>query len=316
MGKNRQVGRRLGRYVASVAPWTREILRLVAALNGRRREQLPLSAMAALVYRSPFDLHRRFSDVMGETPKTYVSRVRLARAAADLLSTDRLVSVVAFDHGFASHEVFTRAFTRRFGLGPSAYRARGLHVDDDRIPIIHAFVVESAAPCVGLYRMATDRRSATVSVDIAIKDLPAVHALVMRRQVSREEIAATLGECLPTVFGYAQQHGLAFAGPPFARYPDVGLGSLVVEGGMPVAALPEDDPGDGIESLTIPAGRAAVAVHRGPYEGLEQAHRAVEAWIRAENLTAAGAPWESYLTDPGDHPDPATWETEIVHPVH
>ena len=243
MGKKRQVGRRPGRYVASVAPWTREILRLVATLNGRRHEQLPLSAMAALVYRSPFDLHRRFRDVMGETPKSYVSRVRLARAAADLLSTDRLVSAVAFDHGFASHEVFTRAFTRHFGVGPRAYRARGLHVDDDRIPIVHASVVESAAPCVGLYRMATTGRSTAMSVDIVVKDLPAVHALVMRRRVSREEIAATLGECLPAVFGYAQQHGLALAGPPFARYPEVGMGSLVLEGGMPRRRPPGRGPG-------------------------------------------------------------------------
>jgi AraC family transcriptional regulator len=298
-----------------VAPWTREILRLVATLNGRRHEPLPLSAMAALVYRSPFDLHRRFREVMGETPKTYVSRVRLARAAADLLSTDRLVSAVAFDHGFASHEVFTRAFARHFGLNPRAYRARGLHVDDDRSPTVHASAVESAAPCVGLYRMATTGRSTTMSVDIVVKDLPAIHALVMRRRVSREEIAATLGECLPTVFGYAQQHGLALAGPPFARYPEVGMGSLVVEGGMPVTALPDEEPGDGIESLTIPAGRAAVAVHRGPYEGLEQSHRAVEAWMRDADLWPAGPPWETYLTDPGDHPDPGTWETEIVHPV-
>ncbi len=132
-----------------MAPWTREILRLVATLNGRRHEQLPLSVMAALVHRSPFDLHRRFRGVIGETPRSYVSRVRLARAAADLLSTDRLVSVVAFDHGFASHEVFTRAFTRSFGVSPRAYRARGLHVDDDRIAAIHAAAVDSGSPLRG-----------------------------------------------------------------------------------------------------------------------------------------------------------------------
>ena len=48
---------------------------------------------------------------------------------------------------------------------------------------------------------------------------------------------------------------------------------------------------------------------------LDQTHQAIEAWIRAENLSVAGPPWETYLTDPGDHPDPETWETEIVHPV-
>jgi AraC family transcriptional regulator len=315
MGKNRQVGRRRGRYVALVAPWTHEILRLVATLNGRRNEQVPLSAMATLAHRSPFDLHRRFRGVLGETPKVYASRVRLARAAADLLSTDRLVSLVAFDHGFASHEVFTRSFTRRFGLSPRAYRDRGLHVGGLGTAAVHAAAVESTAPCVGLYRLATTGRSTAMSLTIVVKDLPAVHALVMRRRVSPDEIAPTLAECLPTVFAYAQQHGLAMTGPPFARYPDVGMGSLVIEGGVSIAGPPEKDPGNGIEVLTIPAGRAAVAVHRGPYDRLTETHQAIETWMRAENLSAAGPPWETYLTDPGDRPDPETWETEVVHPV-
>ncbi|TFV85656.1 helix-turn-helix domain-containing protein [Blastococcus sp. CT_GayMR16] len=298
-----------------MAASTREILRLVAHVNGRRQEHLPLSVMAALVHRSPFDLHRRFRGLIGETPKSYTSRVRLARAAADLLSTDRLISLVAFDHGFASHEVFSRAFTRHFGRSPRAYRARGLHVDDDRIAGVHAAVVESAAPCLGLYRLATTGRSTDVPVEIAVKDLPAAHALVMRRRVSRDAIAEMLGESLPTVFAYAQRQGLAMTGPPFARYPELGMGSALVEAGVTIAAPPADDPGDGIQVLLIPGGRAAVALHRGPYERLAETHQAVEAFIHAEGLSAAGPPWETYLTDPGERPDPETWETEIVHPV-
>jgi len=298
-----------------VAPWTHEILRLVATLNGRRQEHVRLSGMAALAHRSPFHLHRRFRGVLGETPMAYASRVRLARAAADLLSTNRLISLVAFDHGFTSHEVFTRSFTRRFGLSPRAYRDRGLHVRGLETSTVHAAAVGSTAPCVGLYRLSATGRSTAMSVEITVKDLPAMHALVMRRRISPDEIAPTLAECLPAVFGYAQQHGLAMTGPPFARYPDVGMGSLVVEGGVSIAAPLEKDPGNGIEALTIPAGRAAVAIHRGPYDRLAETHQAIETFMRAESLSAAGPPWETYLTDPGERPDPATWETEVVHPV-
>ena len=152
-------------------------------------------------------------------------------------------------------------------------------------------------------------------LDISVRDLPAVHALVMRRRVTRDEIATALAECLPTVFGYAQRHGLAITGPPFARYPEVGMGSLVIEGGVTVAAPPSTAPGDGIEALAIPAGRAVVAVHRGPYDSLPESYQEIEKWMRDQGLSAAGAPWETYLTDPGEHPDPATWETEIVQPV-
>ncbi|MET0135247.1 MAG: helix-turn-helix domain-containing protein [Kibdelosporangium sp.] len=271
--------------------------------------------MARLAHRSRFDLHRRFLQLVGEAPKAYTARVRLARAAAELLSTDRLVSVVAFDNGFASHEVFTRSFTRHFGVSPSVYRARGLRVDGEWAVGIHAATADSVAPCVGLYRMIVSERRAPVPVDIVVKELPAIHALVMRRRVSRDEIAEALSACLPAVFGYAQSHGLAMTGPPFARYPEVSMGSLVLEGGVTIAEPPSVEPGDGIEAITIPAGPAAVAIHRGPYERLPETYQQIEAWIRDEGMSVAGPPYETYLTDPGEYPDPETWETEIVQPV-
>jgi AraC family transcriptional regulator len=295
---------------------TRDILRLLAEINGRRREDVSLAVIAALVHRSRFDLHRRFRQVAGETPKAYTSRVRLARAAAELLATDQVASVVALNNGFASHEVFTRSFTRHFGVNPRTYRARGLQTDDTRATRIHASAVDSIAPCVGLYRVSiSEQRKASVPVDITVKELPAVHALVMRRRVSRDEIAAALSECLPPVFAYAQRHGLAITGPPFARYPEVGMGSLVLQAGVTIAAPPSAEPDDGIEAITIPATTAAVTVHKGSYERLQETYQVIEAWIRDNGLSNAGPPMETYLTDPGEYPDPETWETEITQPV-
>jgi AraC family transcriptional regulator len=304
-----------GCYRPVVSPRTRELLRLLAAVNSRLGGDVSLPALAVWAHRSRFDLHRRFRRLVGETPKTYTTRVRLARAAADLVSTDRRVSALAFDHGFASHEVFTRTFTRHLGQSPHGYRARGLHVAGRRVAAVHASTVASTAPCISLYHISTTERKPAVPLDISVRDLPAFHALVMRRRVTRDEIATALAECLPPVFGYAQRHGLAITGPPFARYPEVGMGSLVIEGGVTVAAPPTTAPGDGIEVLAISAGRAVVAVHRGPYDNLPASYQEIEKWMRDQGLTAAGAPWETYLTDPGERPDPATWETEIVQPV-
>lgn len=295
--------------------WTRDILRLLAAVNERRREDVSLAALSALAHRSAYNLHRGFRAVVGETPKAYTSRVRLARAAADLVTTDRSTSAVAAAHGFASHEVFTRAFTRLFGVSPRTYRARGLHVRGDRAVRVHAATVASVAPCVGLYRMTVPERKTYVPVDISVKDLPAVHALVMRRRIAREEIAATLGGMLPALFAYAQREGLTMAGPPFARYPELGMGSLVIEGGVPLAEPAPGEHGAGIEALTIPAGPAAVAIHRGPYDTLPDTYRAIESWVHEQGRAAGGPPREIYLTDPGERPDPETWETQIVQPL-
>ncbi|MDG4827954.1 helix-turn-helix domain-containing protein [Solwaraspora sp. WMMD1047] len=295
---------------------TRELLRLLALVNSRLSGDVSLSVLAGWAHRSRFDLHRRFRRLVGETPKAYAVRVRLARAAAELVATDRRVSAVAVDHGFASHEVFTRTFTRHLGLSPRAYRERGLHVAGRRAVAVHASVLSSAAPCLSLHHITTTEREAAVPLDISVRDLPAFHALVMRRRITRDEIATTLAEFLPTVFGYAQRHGLALAGPPFARYPEVGMGSLVIEGGVSIAAPPSTPPDAGIEALTVPAGRAAVTIHQGPYDTLPDSYQQIEKWLREQGLVAAGPPWETYLTDPGDHPDPATWQTELVQPVN
>jgi AraC family transcriptional regulator len=291
------------------------MLKLLALVNARRREDVSLPTLAALAHRSKFNLHRRFVVEVGETPKGYTSRVRLARAAADLLATTRPTSVIALDHGFASHEVFTRAFTRHFGMTPRDYRARGLRADDDRTVRAHAATVASVAPCVGLYHTTVTERRPTVPVDVAVKDLPEVHALIMRRRITRDQIAEALSACLPAVFAYAQKEGLALAGPPFARYPEIGMGSLVMECGVAIAEPVTGDPGDGIEALTIPAGPAAVAIHRGPYDRLTETFQMMEAWIQREGRTVSGPPRETYLTDPGEYPDPETWETEVVIPL-
>ncbi|MDP9795392.1 AraC family transcriptional regulator [Catenuloplanes nepalensis] len=292
-----------------------ELLRLLALVNARLSEDVSLPVLARWAHRSRFDLHRRLRRLLGETPKAYTTRVRLARAAAQLVSTDRRVAHVASDQGFAGNEVFTRAFTRHLGRSPRAYRVRGLHVGGRQIAAAHASATTSTAPCLGLYRISSTERKPAVPLDIELRDQPAFHALVMRRRVTRDEIAATLAATLPTVFDYAQRNGLAITGPPFARYPEVGMGSLVIEGGITVAAPPPTPPGDGIELLTVPAGRAVVAVHRGPYDTLPESYQDIEKWIRDQGLSATGAPWETYLTDPGENPDPATWETEIVQPV-
>ncbi|MCM4082372.1 helix-turn-helix domain-containing protein [Paractinoplanes hotanensis] len=104
---------------------TRELLQLLAVVNSRLSEDVSLSALARWANRSRFDLHRRFRRLTGQTPKAYTTRVRLARAAGELVTGDRRVSVIALDHGFGSHEVFTRTFTRHLGRSPQSYRARG-----------------------------------------------------------------------------------------------------------------------------------------------------------------------------------------------
>lgn len=52
----------------------------------------------------------------------YISRRRLSHAAKELIETDQTVLDIALKYGYNSHEVFTRAFIRLWGISPSKFR--------------------------------------------------------------------------------------------------------------------------------------------------------------------------------------------------
>ncbi len=81
-------------------------------------------AMARRLHLSRFHLDRIVSSVGGEPPARFRRRILLERAAYRLLSTRLTILDVAVEAGYGSHEAFTRAFTRAYGVGPQTWRGR------------------------------------------------------------------------------------------------------------------------------------------------------------------------------------------------
>lgn len=278
-------------------------------------EDVSLATLARQAGLSVFHLQRAFSTAAGETPKQFTLRLRLGRAAAMLLTRDDSVLDIALECGFQSHEVFCRAFRRRFGISPSVYRRRGFVHVTESIARDHAAVVDDVSPCIGLYHINEQKRSA-VSYIITKREISPTPVLIMRHRVKRSEIAPTIAKSLHAIFLYSQKNGIALGGPPFARYPESSIGFVTIEPGTRIATeSPNSERDNSIIHDILPGGPVVVTTHSGPYEGLPEAHAAMETWIQAEGLTPAGAPWESYVTDPGDYPDPKDWKTELFWPV-
>ncbi|MDB5100041.1 MAG: AraC family transcriptional regulator [Cyanobacteria bacterium RYN_339] len=149
--------------------------------------------------------------------------------------------------------------------------------------------------------------------DFEIKILAPRFALAQTSHTTRPEIGATLGRIFPAVMERLTQLGVRPTGAPYARYLTMSEQGFDLEGGLPV-----DQPvaaGDGFLAVELPGGTFGFTIHEGPYEGLPAAHEALGAWLQADGWLPAGAPWESYVTDPADDPDATTWKTEIFMPV-
>jgi effector-binding domain-containing protein len=155
-----------------------------------------------------------------------------------------------------------------------------------------------------------DARTPTSRIEL--RDLEAHHTAVVRATVPRDDITEALGQIFQAVHRALESQGVATDGSHFARWHAFGdhvdmEAGLMVAG--PIAPDGEVEPGQ------LPGGRAAIAVHAGPYEGLRATYEAMEAWLAESGHRASGGPWEIYLTDPSAEPDPSRWLTEVIYPL-
>ncbi len=85
-------------------------------------EPITLHTLARSARYSPYYAARMFKDITGKTPFEYIRHRRMTAAALKIQRSDARIIDVALDFVFHSHEGFTRAFARHFGLPPVEFR--------------------------------------------------------------------------------------------------------------------------------------------------------------------------------------------------
>ncbi|MFW5745740.1 MAG: helix-turn-helix domain-containing protein [Spirochaetota bacterium] len=107
------------------ADYQARLNRVIDYIDGNLTEQLDLDALAGVASFSRYHFHRVFSAVMGETPGSYIQRLRLEKAAGHVAEDERPITEIAMDLGFSSPSVFSRAFSDYFGVSPNRWRHGG-----------------------------------------------------------------------------------------------------------------------------------------------------------------------------------------------
>lgn len=84
-------------------------------------EPITLHKLAEVAGYSPWHSSRIFKELTGKTPFAYIRELRLSQAAVKLLDNNAKIIDVALDFVFDSHEGFTRAFSKQFGVTPQYF---------------------------------------------------------------------------------------------------------------------------------------------------------------------------------------------------
>lgn len=101
-----------------------QIAAAIELIHRRPQYAWTVGELATRVALSRSAFSARFSDMVGESPKRYLTQTRLAHAAVLLRSNDTPIAEIAQKIGYGSEFSFAKAFKRTFGVSPGSYRGQ------------------------------------------------------------------------------------------------------------------------------------------------------------------------------------------------
>lgn len=145
---------------------------------------------------------------------------------------------------------------------------------------------------------------------VYVREQAADPVLVVRGRTPEAEFSPWFAAAFRRLGLHAARHRLVVTGPGGARFPDR---QWDPDGVDVEAFLPVDrpQPGDRVETARLPAGRLAVVLHAGPYDGVAGAHGLLGEWAAEHGLEPDGSLQELYLVGPNHTSTPSAWRTEV-----
>jgi len=134
---------------------------------------------------------------------------------------------------------------------------------------------------------------------IVVDVKPQLVAGIRKRGYYRE-----IAELLPRLYEYAIKKGANFTAPPIFVCHETAeeameadkAGNAFIEVAAPIAEMIEET--EEIKCYTLPGGKMAKIIHKGPYDKCEPTYNKVFAWIDKNGKKIAGPTREVYLNDP------------------
>ncbi len=100
-------------------------------------DSFSLRKVAEYSCMSQYHFSRVFTTVFGESPNTFVARLRIEKAKKLLITGNLSISEVCAEVGYSSVGSFSSLFKEKVGISPSQYRRtlRSLATEPNRFPM-------------------------------------------------------------------------------------------------------------------------------------------------------------------------------------
>jgi len=241
-------------------------------------EPLSFAKLAQIACLSEYHWHRVYTSMTGgETITRTIRRLRLNRAADDLINTNLSIAKIGQRAGYMNSDSFTRKFSEDIDISPISYRNRGqlLIQQSKNIKAFnkHLYNVEI-----------TTLDSITVATMDHQGDFSQITSVF-----ARLESFARVNDLLDAS---TRTFGIYYDDPNIVEEKKRRSKACITVQ-KPIASH------EGIDIVTIPKGRFAMITHKGPYSELEHVYRWFYNWlVNSEHEPGNHPMLEEYLNNP------------------
>lgn len=145
-------------------------------IKARKDERLTLCSLAQKTGYSEGYLSRKFSEISGMRFRDYLRHRTLAFALKEVRDSDKGLLEIALDHGFSSHEAFSRSFKKAYGMTPSNYRRHP-------VPVVLRTIIRPLDCCL-VSMGGTGREDTAEEIRVYFAEIPAHKYLHIRNYES------------------------------------------------------------------------------------------------------------------------------------
>jgi AraC family transcriptional regulator len=257
-------------------------------------DTLDLVRLADVACLSPYHFHRVYRAMQGETAADTVRRLRLHRAAVELITGELPVARIARRAGYGSQEAFTRAFKTAYGVPPARYRA-------------------SFVPIPAANRQESEME--TTTYEVTLRNTSPIRVAALPHSGPYVNIGSTFERLMAMAGGQGllgpgmRSFGVYYDDPTATPASALRADTCLV---IPDGVVPTGD----LQVREIRGGRYAVVLHVGSYAELERPYKWLYGtWLAQSGEEPDNAPIvEEYLNDARTVP-PSELRTEIWLPL-
>src|SRR3984957_13284077 len=108
-------------------PEAATVARLCRYLAAHRDQTVTLSELARIAHSSPFTIQRKFTRVLGVSPREYQAQLRASQVRLGLTEPGASVTDAIYQAGYSSSSRFYEQAAEDLGMSPTRFRERGLN---------------------------------------------------------------------------------------------------------------------------------------------------------------------------------------------